>query len=274
MITKKIAKILPLFVIIVGFSGDAFSKSKTYIYRHRANWVKLVKLRKKQLGGVALDHPYKISTSDMENMLLSIRISKSALFSKKSKIKDVFSIEEAKKYAPLLVTALRKAQPNQVVNFSIIHQRPNMILRNDYLSMVNLYVTSDGIHFNFRKLFAQMSGDYLQASNLDKSIRKAKGIRVSLEAGEGQRLAYDDEELIFDKNFDSSATAKRVAPETKKSRLKKTKKQKMAKIEKTNESSGNSDVMSRLKKLDELKDAGLISNTEYKEKKKDILNDL
>lgn len=276
---KHLTKILLaqlLIYLIVLVSPQALAKSKTYLYRNRADWVKLVGLKKKQLGNTVLLHPIsELSTEALQNMLLSITLNRSALFSKDVKEVGVFTDEEAGKYASYIVQALKKAAPNQVVNASIVHKRPHFIIRADYLTIFNIYVTDQGVHFYFNKLFARLDGDYEQASQMDRALSHAKSARVTIKPMPGQRLAYHDgHELIMSPgfNFADNSIIPRKEPIKSAHQL-------MEQPSKSAHSDGvatntGRDTKSRMKELEDLKKSGLVSQEEYRTKKSAILDAL
>lgn len=266
-----------LLIVSIFFTADSFAKSNIYIYRHRADWVKLSKLSKKQLGDTQLLHPFEISIPQMETMLLSLSLNKASAFKKEVKEKDIFNLEEARKYAPFLVEALHKASPNEVVNMSVIQKRAYFVMRSDYLTMVNVFATEEGVHFNFRKLFAKLDGDYEQASKLDRAIRDAKSLRVSLEAKEGQKIAFQDPmELILDPRYDFSGTgvALRYEEEPMPRAKEDAKKKKSPYHEESVAVQNSQNTKDRLTQLEELKSSRLISDKEYERKRQEILNSL
>ena len=182
---------------VFSVSASVFADSKTYVFRKRAEWVKLVKLSNKQMGGQVLLHPHTaVSVKTMTDILSGLKMNKAQGLKKGFKTNEVFSSEEAQKYAPFIVQALGQAGPNQVVNVSVVHKRPYFMVRHDYLSLINVYVKDDGIHFYFSKLFARLDGDYEQASRIYESIRKAKSLRVSLAPQSGQIISSDGNELV------------------------------------------------------------------------------
>lgn len=281
---KKIQSFVFLFLVFSLFASGAsvWAASKNYVYRSRANWVKLVKLSNKQLAGVELKHPASGLAIDQINaMLQSLHMTKGAFFKKEVTSNEIFTTEEAVKYAPLIARALSQAQPNQIVNLGIVHKRPYFILRHDYISIINVFVADDGIHFNFSKLFAKLQGDYQQASNVDEQIQKAKSIRVSLEAHKGQTILSDQDEVILDLNYDFAGdvmlanTHEETANQTK-AQQKAAKKKSLADTvvaQTTPTPTGSADdVKSRLETLEQLKKDKLITNAEYQQKKSEILN--
>lgn len=282
---KKYFLFLAVFLCVAGNTADLLAKSK-YIFRQRLNWVKIIKADPKDVPLGTLSHPYRsVTVDEMEAMLLSIKVSKRYVLKKEIKTADVFNSWEARKFAPHLVEALRKVDADQVVHFSVIHKRPIFILRADYLTMGNLWVSTDGVHFQFTKLFAKMVGDYQASANMDKAVRKAKTRRLSLEAGDGQKLSYESTtEIIMDPNYDfinqvaREQEEQRLADEEfllgKKKGKKKTRKSKQARLSGTSEVATSGDITARLKRLENLKKEKLITQKEYQELRKKILSDI
>jgi hypothetical protein len=167
-----------------------------------------------------------------------------------------------------------------------VHKRPYFILRHDYISIINIFVADNGIHFNFSKLFAKLNGDYEQASNFDEQVQKAKGIRVSLEAHKGQTILSDQDEVILALNYDfandvlianaNEAVANQTKAEKKAAKKKgKTDTNTTAVAQTTPTPTGSADnVKSRLETLEQLKKDKLITDGEYQQKKSEILNSL
>ena len=202
------SRAISIFLLVFLQSGLVLADAE-YVYRQRINWVKIDKASPKNVPLGSLRHPYATMTVEqMEGMLLSIKISKRYLLKKEVDSVDVFNSFEARKYAPFIVEALAKATPDQVVNFSIIHKRPFFILRNDRLTMGNVWAADDGIHFQFAKIFAKMIGDYEASGHMDKAIRNARSLHVTLDANEGQQLSYASAtEVILDPNYDFARQA-------------------------------------------------------------------
>lgn len=282
----KTLRLIPLMLILCVFASDALALGKNYLYRSRASWVKLEKLGKKELAGQTLSHPAAhLTTATMEAMLMSLQMQKGQIFKKELNTTQVFNDLEAKKFAPYIVEALAQATPYQVVNISVIHKRPYFILRNDYVSNVSIFVTEKGVHFYFNKLFARLEGDYQQASNIDEALNNAKSIRVDLAAGPGQQLTMNDgKEIVLAAGFDFAtgvaALKQQQADEDSEAlKAKSERKQKKSKtddvaVTSTTTSSSSTSIADRLRALDDLKKQKLITETEYQQKKKEILQNL
>lgn len=262
-------KIIGLFLVcLFVFASLAHAKDNKYIYRKRAEWVKLNKLSNRQLAGVTLNHPTLIPVDKMTEMLLSIEMNKAKLLKKGLTEAAVFSGEEAGKFAPLIVKALNAASPNQVVNVSVLHKRPYFVIRDDHISVINVYHKEGKLHFYFAKLFAKITGDYEQASRIDESIRKAKSIRVDLQAGPGQVLDKEGREIVLslDQAYAKDVSITQESPQKAVATT--------ATGTEANVTPQEEDIAARLEKLKNLKDAHLISAAEYARKKKEILQGL
>lgn len=195
---------LAAFILFFFSLAPALAGPSKYLYRQRLNWVKIDEAPAKLLGTEPILHPVtSVSAEEMEAMLLSVSINRKHLLKKEVETTDVFNSWESRRLSPSIVQGLAELAPDQVVAFSVIHKRPLFILANDRLSMGLIWVTSEGIHLRFTKLFAKIAGDYEASANFDKSVRRAKTMRVTLEANDGQKLSYESNtEVIFDPQFD------------------------------------------------------------------------
>ena len=268
---QKIILILSLMVLSLQ-PASVFAKSD-YLYRNRLNWVKLDELSKKQLAGVELLHPNKtISESQMQAMLKSVQMNKGAAFQSDVKTTEVFDNDEATKFAPLIIQALATAQPNEVVSVSLVNKRPSAIVRDDHLTMLNIFVTTEGIHFYFGKLFAKLEGDYMEVSKMDETIRRAKDMRITLASVEGQRLSFGEvNELILDPKYDF---VNNVAGDQAQPAMATTGTKKATTVSTAATPTETTSIEERLQNLENLKQKGLISDKEYKAKKNEILNEI
>lgn len=290
-------KILAFFLAVTIVLPHVGWAKNSFVYRQRANWVRLVKLSNKQLAGQVLQHPTESITADeMENMLLSLQMNKKSTFKKNIDTLEVFSSFEARRFAGPIVQALAQASPNEVVNVSVIHKRPTFILRNDYVSNINVFVNEEGVHFFFNKLFARLEGDYNAMSNMDEMLKKAKTMRVTLDAKAGQKLSFNNPmHVILEQQHDFAGDVvveKQKDEAINKEMLKPKKDRKpIASSDDTSEfndtpvatssapksvssSGSSSDTASRLRKLEQLHNEKLITDAEYQKKRSEILNAL
>ncbi|MBU0505633.1 MAG: hypothetical protein ABII18_10185 [bacterium] len=304
---RKILLGIIIVTVFCLFTTTVLAENKSYVYRKRAEWVKLTELSSKQLAGQSLYHPYSEMTNDqMVSFLSSLKMNKAQVLKKGFKTAEIFSKEEANRFAPHVINALLQATPNQVVNVSIIHKRPYFVVRNDYISLVNVYVKEDGVHFYFSKLFAKLNGDYEQATNMYKAIRKAKSIRVSLAPAPNQIIGSNGKEIVvipqsiismdsamregaaLAKKEDVLASPAVTVPVVTKPVAVPVIATPVTVLVTEPETVAQTDVLSlddsalqpqedvktQLESLEGLKKAGLITNREYKKKRKDILKEL
>lgn len=292
-------KILLMAVAMALVSSVAFAAKTTYIVTNkRFNYVKI----KEVSGNVAeerrMTHPVILDETGLRAALASVKLSRSFIISKDVDNQDVFDERAINFLAPNLVKAFEKAGPKEKIVFSYLAKNPFFIIRNDRLSICEAWIQGDELHIKFEKLYAKITGDVDKRGNEARAIANARGLRVKLELGEGQKLGIDDtEEIVLDihhnyvKKPEAPAAPESVtmagervetpnevqtpAPEiAAKGKSKKT--DKKAETEsvvpppelevKTSET--------RLKELDELKKQGLVNKKEYEEKRKEILKEL
>lgn len=264
-------KITSFLFSIFLFSSVAFAKSEDYLFRQRLDWVKIRKASAKEVPVGNLTHPFSVSTDQMEAMLRSIQIGKKYLLKKELRTRDVFNESEARKYAPFIAEGLSKVDPEQVVHFSLVHKRPIYFLKNDFISMGNVWVDSEGVHVSFSKLFAALKGDYEASAEMDRAVHRAKSRRVSLDAGPGQKLSYQSViEIILDPAHDFGPAV--AQKDTAVSEEMTKKKEKKSKRQEEQPAKAPEAVSERLQELDRLKKEGLVSPQEYQELRKKILS--
>lgn len=271
---------------LILFPLVAQAADESYLYRSGIQWVKIVKADKKITG--TLKHPYTgINAEEMEDMLLSVHINRRYLLKNELQTVDIFNSWEARQVSQYIVEGLTRIDPTQMINFTVIHKRPIFILRKDYFTMGDVWVAEDGVHIRFTKLFAAIAGDYQASAHRDDAVRKTKTYKASLEAGPGQQLAYDSPtEIILDPTHDFQADV-RLAEEDRRMReedeMRGGRRREARGIEPSRYSSdrssrgssgGADNIAGRLKRLDDLRKQGLISEQEYQVLRKKILQDI
>ena len=186
--------------IIFGFLGfvvlglmaipTAQAGKTTYVYTdRRINLVKRVELSKKELKGTGnLNHPYAMTTDQMAQVLGQIKLNKKFLLNKEVETQEVFDERAIGFLAPLLVEGFREAKPNEKIVFSYLDKNPQLILRNDRVTIGEVWITGDQMHLIFNKLMAKMFGDYDKRGEIAEAVGQAKGLRVSLEPSPGYEL--------------------------------------------------------------------------------------
>ncbi len=256
-----------------------------------ANYIRLDEIKDKKAETLQLNHPYTFTEDQMADIMRSLRYNRKALFSNKVKNRNVYEEEYVEKFAPLLVKAFAEVQPNQVVNFSIAQKRPWVIIRNDKLTAVRMWVTGNELTIDFLKTEAQLLGDYQANTQAgQKQINDAKGLRITLEPQEGQKFSFDTtDKIILDLNTDwekvvdkieeedARLKAEEIAQKSKRAQKKYTEAAKPAQSAQPAQPVSSKDQKTaedRLGELKKLKDKGLITPEDYEKKKQEILQSL
>ncbi|HCU23724.1 MAG TPA: hypothetical protein DF383_01805 [Deltaproteobacteria bacterium] len=288
---------------LLGFLFPQVVRAGNKIYQQPNNQASFVKLEKFKEKGVTLNHPYTFTEDQLKAMLESLRYGKKLILLKESKNRTLFEQEYIDKFASYLVEAFAKAKPDQAVVWSVVQKRPYVILRNDKLTIVRMWVTGSELHIDFLKVEAKLQGDYQAKTTGQRLIDEAVGVGVTLEPQQGQKFALDTtRELILDLNADWPQIAADLEAEDERLRQeaearKKNKKEATVTSAPPDSRSGStvmgrtvevpattdippssakdqSDAQARLTELKNLKDKGLITEKDYEKKKAEILKDL
>ena len=253
-----------LFCVFCLVSSQVLAKKSTYIYTdYRFNFVKLEEVDKKEAEQLAATHPYILKEEQIRKILGEIKLSRSFVMKKEVETQEVFSDRAINFLAHKIVEAFAKATPGEKVIISYLSKEPDFILRNDRLTIADLWVHENELHIEFEKLAAKLTGDYDKMGDFSKVVARSRGLRISLEIGEGQGLGSSASELVVNLN-----TATAVAEES------------VEAIAVTTVPPAAVSAQSplttrdRLKELGRLKDDGLVTEKEYKLKRKQILQGL
>lgn len=240
-------------------SLSAYAKKTTYIYTdNRFNFVKIVEMDKKEAAAMAPDQPFVISSDKVANALKNIKLSRSFVMKKETETQEVFDSRGVTFLAPKISEALASAGAADKVVFSYLVKDPTFFMRNDSVTIGQIWVRGSEMHIKFDKILAKLSGDYDKRGDYSKVVSRARGLRIALEVGEGQSFGDSTDEIVINTG-DSSAAIAAVAEDTKSVVL-------VDEKPKT--------TKERLKELKLLKRDGLITEDEYKEKRRDILKGL
>lgn len=279
-----------LFALIVSLLPvSAIAKKTKYITsNHRFNYVKLVELKPREADARAMTQPMELDEGQMRAILESIKLSRRHVLSKEVDSQDAFNESSINFLAPALVKAFREATSSDEVVFSFLMKEPFFILRNDRLNLGTAWIRENEMHIKFSKLYAKVTGDTDARGHEAKAIANSRGLGIDLELQPGQTMdVTDPEELVVDlgHNFSTDVAAAEAAKAAEPQKEKKSKKGKkeVAKAEEPAQAATEAeqasadksvDVQQRLERLEQLKKDKLITNKEYKEKKKEILKDL
>lgn len=307
-----------LVILMLLVSLPAVAKSKFIYNNGRFNYVKIETMDKSELKTRQPTQPFTISEEKMKQILQNINISRSFILKKEVETQEVFDERAVNFLAAKLVDAFAQATDKDKVVISYLTKDPIFVLRNDRLTIATMWVQGTDLYITFDKLAAKMIGDYDKRGDHTKMVANAKGLRMSIEVGEGQSYGSDTDVLVIDTTFDYSKIVKAEEPLSPQAEAKKAKKeaQEKARVEakakedaeykvirepsddpkgaqlvkkekiknpepvKTEATAGITQAeppkttKARLKELDQLKDDGLITDKEYKQKRKEILEGL
>lgn len=258
-----------LFLLVFCFvTGTAFAKT-TYIYNNnRMNYVKIEGIHKDDLKICQPTQPATISEQKMRDILKAVRFSRTYILKEELEDERVFTDREINFFAPKVIEALSQATEKERVAISYVTKDPMFVMRNDRLTIAVLWVCGSDMHMRFEKLLAKLTGDYDKRSDYSKIIAQSRGLHISLELGDGQSYGRTKDELVINLDYDFSEEPPSV-PVAAVSAGEKGKEvvavQPPAEPKTTKE---------RLQELDNLKLDGLITEKEYKRKRKAIIEGL
>lgn len=261
---KKILFTMAFFLL----TGSVFAKT-TFIYNNnRMNYVKIEGIHKDDLKICQPTQPATISEQKMRDILKAIRFSRTHILKEEIEDERVFTDREVNFFAPKVIEALSQATEKDRVAISYVTKDPMFIMRNDRLTIAILWVCDKDMHLRFEKLLAKLTGDYDKRSDYSKIISQSRGLRTSLEVDEGISYGRTKDELVINLNYDfseeppSALVAAVSAGE---------KGKEAAAVQPTQEPKTTKE---RLQELDNLKLDGLITEKEYKRKRKAIIEGL
>lgn len=259
---RLIFKISLLLLVFV--SGSV--KGATYVYQNpkKTNFVKIEKAKKEETEG-GLDHPFSFTPDQIEGVLRSIHINKKDLVLKDIKNRQLLDEKGIKLLSPYIVEAFQKAGEREVVEVSYVRKEPFIIFQNDRLTRFRAFVKNDGLHLRFLKLYAKLSIEQSPGSNIRglRSTEEAQSMGVRLALQEGQVLfSSSPVELLLDVNalHSVSPTPPGIVSQNLKSP------ETSAPLEKS--------IRERLKTLESLKQDGTITESEYRQKREEIIKGL
>lgn len=255
--------------------SPALAAKTTYIYTNRRfHFVKRVELDKKELKkrGEA-GQPYSFTELQLRNLLADVQISEKLLFKKEVESQEVFNQSVLDFLVPHLVEAFKQAQPNEEIVFSFVATKAKSIAQDNRLTLGKAWVKDGFLHVYFRKLSAKIdTTNYDKLGDVSKAINRAKGLKIALQLKEGQEFGETTDEVLLSlaPKKDNEQRTMDKGPTVKKDQGQGTRdKGPTAKTEEA-----ESTIETRLKKLKELKEKGLITEEEYEAKRKEILKEL
>ena len=298
-----------VLALIVCWPAVVMSAKTTYIAtNHRFNYVKLKEVKSSEAAERNITQPKDLDTLGLKEALRSVKLSRSYIIKKEVDSQRVFDDVSIDFLAPNLAKAFAQANDREIVVFSFLMKNPIFILRNDRLNLGRMWISGNELHIRFSKLYAKVTGDIDKRGNEAKAIARSRGLRVRLELGPGQKLAINDpEEVVLDLNYNYAQTPEEAKPiptttktmsgevvpvpgvGTAADAKAATKTQGGAMASNSTPTTAGTtattttattmagtanSVKGRLQSLEDLKNEGVITDKEYKDKRKEILKDL
>lgn len=269
---------LTLFMAFGIVCAASFCHSRGYakekvIYHHGVNVVKGAAIPKKEMDGLIANHPYPhFTVEQMKAMLLSLRVSKQHLIKKDIDQQQIFREEDATRFAPHLVQAFQVLDADEWVVLSMVQKRPMVVIRNDRLTFAYLWVEGDQLFVRFKKVSAKLSGDYESSNNHNRLVEESKGMHVTLEPGPGQTLSKRGaNEIALAIHFDYAVAEQALAQSSPppQDTVPPPPPRPLAPAAASSRS-----VKERLEELEGLKKDGLVTEQEYADMRKAILDSL
>lgn len=255
-------RIIVLAILLVFVSASAHARKTRYVAtNHRFNYVSINEIKGKDAEDRGITQPAVLEKDKVASALRSIYITKKNFGSKKVHLIRLFNDDSIEFLSENMTKAFSQASSSEEIGFSYLLKDPLIIIRNDRLVIGYAWVHNNNeIYFRFAKLYAQITGDVDKRGEERKAIDRSTSLRVALKEGPGQKKVGDDILIV---NIDSpelaSANTVEAAPQI---------------APQTEIQTAEGTVEERLSKLNNLKNEGLITDSEYKKKKKEILKGL
>ncbi|MBI1909525.1 MAG: hypothetical protein HYS22_05090 [Deltaproteobacteria bacterium] len=268
-------------LLLIGFLVvPLFAQASDYLYRGRVEFIKIEGAGKKILKKQTLTHPHHFDDNQMRGILSAIKFSKKAIIMKSVDRERLFNDKAVEFLLPYFIRAFDQMNEKELLAFAYIDQNPKFLIRNDRLTTAKMFVEGGKLHIRFSKLYAKLLGDY-QRKGSEHLINDARGINVSLEYGPGvEPSAEGEEEITLNLAYDFTKDPPALIAGTDKD--KKNKKGKGAEKKKPEsqpttpapKAEAGKTPRERLKELDHLRNEELITDKEYREKRREVLKDL
>ena len=157
---KVFGWILMSVLILPAVTAQAKSETIFKQKNNPANFVRLQGIGRSEATTMKLSQPYTFTEDKMADILRSMRYSRRALFSDQVKNRRVFEEETIERYTPFLVQAFQQATPDQIVYMSVAQKRPWVIVRDDRITTLALWVSGQELHMRFDQTDYKLGGDY------------------------------------------------------------------------------------------------------------------
>jgi len=218
--------------------------------------------------GTGYDHPVEIEVVQVKTILASIK-TENLFFSKWKEGENVFNDEEASRLAPLLSEALGKANSNQWINFSILVIRDGYVGKTDHLTDGIAFVKEGKINIVFLNINHEIIIANMERPYDRKKKRNYGDPRLITSTDYFVRLLSDPAKGYSKPSTEHNNWIIIDPNKVLEARLQEKEETKMEKVK-----TQSLNVSERLKILQELKDEKIITEEEYQQKRKAIIEDL
>lgn len=262
-----------LLVLAAGLTACATmgkdNRAGSYVYQSDDNYVRLDPI---EPGAPSNSHPFAVSAAQLTRLLADVKVSGAASADKA----PVFSREELETIAAPLASALSKAGPNQDVTFAVTARRGifGSFSAKD-ITTGRLFVREDSLNLIFGLIQQRLNPEMLGYSHVPDIIPGTRARRIDLkfgqiEPGSGHLQERRGDWLVFNRSAIPATIATPATP---------------APPAAAGKSGGEAlpaptvdskiqEIENRLRVLDALKERGVITEQEYRERRRAVLEQL
>ncbi len=261
MFKKLILTMVCVAFLVSACSWSLLKKDNVVFQEGQHTWVKIEEANDDL---EPFNHPVDLSAEDIERALSSITYFKPGFFSitgKEGDEYDLFTDKEIDMIAAPIAEAFSRAGSTEWIDFSVYNFRGQAFLGNFIITDGVMFIKDGEFNVAFRNMAVKAAPDSRELNTLDptKSYREFRKV-----------VPHNDQDKIEDNwlalNLDSmKAQEKEATPPEAEAEAEASDKGPPAEERPAKE---------RLKYLQELYDEGLITEEEYKKKRKEILEDL
>ncbi len=257
---------VPLLLLVATLSACAAGvkndQDGSYVYRADDDFVRLVPI---EPGAPPNAHPFAISASQLRQLLAGVEV-RGATSIRKA---PVFTKEELETIVPPLASALAKAGPNQDVTFAVTGHR-GIFGRASPKTVTTgrLFASGDSLHLIFGLMQERVDSGTLGYTVLSPTLTPgARSRRIGdsiwkIEPGPGRFREQRGDWLVFDRSAMPPPEALQAAPAA-------------PDMKPGGEAPAKAqEIENRLRVLDALKEKGVITEQEYLERRRAILEQL
>lgn len=259
---------LSLLVLAIALSGCATDAGNgaggSDVYRSDENYVRLVPI---EPGAPSNSHPFSVSADPLRRLLAGIEVRRAASFGKI----PVFLQEELDKIAGPLATALSRAGPDQDVAFAVSGARGLLgRLSPESFTTGRVFVRGDSLNLIFGLMQARLDMADVDLTGKNPEVipgERARRVGDTIWEIDPGRWEFHEQRgdwLVFDRSALPAAEATGAAPSAPDAEAKPG----------AEAPSRAEEIENRLRVLDALREKGAITEEEYRERRRAILEQI